>query len=137
MSAFAGYAMIPATFGGAWLVSCLRASAGNDPMTRKKLYKVIFYNQEDVFEIYASHVYPSEMYGFVEVEQLTFGERSQLLVDPSQEKLRNEFEGVSRTLIPMGAVIRIDEVEQVGTPRVTQAKGAVTQFPGKPGRPDR
>ena len=103
-------------------------------MSKKTLYKVIFYNQEDIFEIYASHVYPSEMYGFVEAEQLLFGERSQVLVDPGQDKLRNEFDGVKRTWIPMGAIIRIDEVEQAGSAKVSTAKGGVTQFPGKSGR---
>lgn len=106
-------------------------------MSARKLYKIIFYNQDEVFEIYAAHVYPSEMYGFIEVEQLTFNERSQVLVDPGQEKLRTEFDGVKRTWIPMGAVVRIDEVEQAGTPRVSQAKGAVTHFPGTSGRSDR
>lgn len=104
-------------------------------MTRKTLYKIIFYNQEEIYEIYAAHVYPSDMYGFIEVEQLTFGERSQLLVDPGQEKLRTEFDGVKRTWIPMGAVVRIDEVESVGTPRVSTAqRSGVTPFPGKGGR---
>ena len=36
---------------------------------------------------------PSEMYGFVEVEQILFGEKSQLLVDPGEEKLKTEFAG--------------------------------------------
>lgn len=100
----------------------------------KKCYKIIFYNQDDVFEIYAGHVYPSEMFGFLEVEALTFGERSQVLVDPSQEKLRNEFEGVQRTYIPMNAVIRIDEVETAENARpLGRVKNAVTPFPGSPG----
>ncbi|WP_156504547.1 DUF1820 family protein, partial [Oleiphilus sp. HI0066] len=52
-------------------------------MAAKKTYKVVFYNQDEVFEIYAAHVFPSEMYGFIELEEILFGERSQLLVDPS------------------------------------------------------
>jgi len=99
-------------------------------MNIKKTYKVIFYNNEDVYEIYASHVYPSDLYGFVELEQLLFGEKSKLLVDPSEERLKSEFSGVKRTYIPMNAIIRIDEVEQEGTAKVTSSKGgAVTNFP--------
>lgn len=98
-------------------------------MSIKKTYKVIFYNHEDIYEIFASHVYPSEMYGFVEVEQLLFGEKSQLLVDPSEEKLKSEFTGVKRTYVPMNAIIRIDEVEQTGTAKI-KSTGAVTPFPG-------
>lgn len=98
-------------------------------MKAKKTYKVIFYNNEEIFEIYASHVYPSDMYGFVEVEELLFGEKSQLLVDPSEERLKNEFNGVKRTYIPMNAIVRIDEVEQEGTPKVTSTSSSVTNFP--------
>lgn len=99
-------------------------------MKAKKTYKVIFYNNEDIFEIYATHVYPSDMYGFVEVEELLFGEKSQLLVDPSEERLKTEFSGVKRTYIPMNAIVRIDEVEQEGTPKVTATNhSSVTNFP--------
>jgi len=98
-------------------------------MNIKKTYKVIFYNNEDVYEIYASHVYPSDLYGFVELEQLLFGEKSQLLVDPGEERLKSEFSGVKRTYIPMNAIIRIDEVEQEGAAKVTSGKGSVTNFP--------
>lgn len=99
-------------------------------MNVKKTYKIIFYNNEEIFEIYASHVYPSDMYGFIEVEELLFGEKSQLLVDPSEERLKNEFSGVKRTYIPMNAIVRIDEVEQEGTPKVTaSSSSSVTSFP--------
>ncbi|MEQ5834583.1 DUF1820 family protein [Marinobacter mangrovi] len=103
-------------------------------MVAKKCYKIIFYNQDEVFEIYAGHVYPSEMFGFLEVEALTFGERSQVLVDPSQEKLRTEFEGVQRTYIPMNAIVRIDEVEPAAAEHpLGRVKSGVTPFPGNPG----
>lgn len=98
-------------------------------MSPKKTYKISFYNHEDIYEIFASHVYPSEMYGFVEAEQLLFGEKSQLLVDPSEEKLKAEFAGVKRTYIPMNAIIRIDEVEQSGVAKIKSAAD-VAQFPG-------
>lgn len=98
-------------------------------MNTKKIYKIIFYNNEDIFEIYATHVFASDLYGFVEVEQLLFGEKSQLLVDPSEERLKNEFSGVKRTYIPMNAVVRIDEVEQSGTPKVSGVRNSVTNFP--------
>ena len=37
------------------------------------IYKVIFHNQNQVFEIYAKHVYQSDMYGFIEIEEFVFG----------------------------------------------------------------
>ena len=91
-------------------------------MQVKKNYRVIFYNNEDVYEIYASHVFPSEMYGFIEVEELLFGERSKVLVDPGEEKLKAEFSGVKRSYIPMNAIVRIDEVEQAVLRRWAQEK---------------
>lgn len=99
-------------------------------MQSKKTYKIVFYNQDEVFEIFAAHVFPSEMFGFLEVEEILFGERSQLLVDPSEEKLKTEFAGVNRTYIPMNAIVRIDEVEQCGVPKVKPSQ--VAQFPGGP-----
>ncbi len=105
-------------------------------MTAKKVYKVIFYNNEEIFEVYAAHVFPSEMYGFIEVEELLFGERSQLLVDPSEEKLKTEFSGVKRTYIPMNAIVRIDEVEQEGAAKVTAVGSSVASFPRTPGKSD-
>ena len=52
-----------------------------------------------------------------------FGERSGLLVDPAEEKLKAEFQGVKRSYIPMHAVIRIDEVENSGPARIRDSKG--------------
>lgn len=106
-------------------------------MAETSFYKVIFYNQSQVFEVYAKAIYQSEMYGFIEVEEFVFGERSQLLVDPGEEKLKNEFASVKRSFIPMQSVIRIDEVEQQGTGKVTEVSPSdkVAQFPSMPGSP--
>ena len=87
------------------------------------IYKVIFLNQNQVYEIYAKHVYQSDMYGFIEVEDFVFGERSNMIVDPSEEKLKTEFASVSRTYVPMHSLIRIDEVEKEGAPKITEFKG--------------
>ena len=46
------------------------------------LYKVIFLNQGQVYEMYARAICQSELWGFLEIEEFVFGERSQLLVDP-------------------------------------------------------
>ena len=73
------------------------------------------------------------MYGFIEIEELIFGERSLLLVDPGEEKLQNEFAGVKRSFVPMHAVIRIDEVEKGGPPKISDSKGSsIAAFPMAP-----
>lgn len=96
----------------------------------KHIYRVIFHNQGQVYELYAHSIYQSELYGFVEIEDYTFGTRSQMLIDPSEERLRNEFDGVQRSFIPMHAIVRIDEVEKEGVAKVVDSKGdKVTPFP--------
>lgn len=99
----------------------------------KSVYKVLFYNQGQVYELYTREFYQSDMYGFIEIEGLLFGEKSQLVVDPGEEKLKNEFAGVPRSFIPIQAVIRIDEVEKEGIAKIRDASGGkVAQFPGMP-----
>ncbi len=99
-------------------------------MSNKELtiYKIIFSNQEEIFEVFARYVYPSDMYGFVEVEEYVFGERSQLLVDPSEERLKNEFAQVKRSYIPMQAIVRIDEVKKEGVAKIIQGSSKVTSL---------
>lgn len=95
------------------------------------LYKVIFYNQGQVYEVYARAIYQSEMYGFIEVEEYVFGERSQMIVDPGEEKLKSEFANVNRSYIPMHAIVRIDEVEKEGASKISDVAPTdkVAQFP--------
>lgn len=101
-------------------------------MQKKRLYKVIFINQGKVYEIYAKRVNQDSMYGFVAIDGLVFGEKSSVVVDPSEERLKSEFDGVHITHIPLHAVIRIDEVEKQGVPKIIPLnKGDnVTAFPG-------
>ena len=87
------------------------------------IYKVIFHNQNRVYEVYARQIFQSDMWGFIEIEEFVFGERSQLVVDPSEEKLKTEFAGVKRSYIPMHSIIRIDEVEKEGTGKISESAG--------------
>ncbi len=96
---------------------------------QQSIYRVKFLNQGSVYEMYAKQIYQSELYGFIEIEEFIFGERSQVLVDPSEEKLKAEFEGVLRSFVPVGAIIRIDEVKQEGVAKMLSAGDKVTPFP--------
>ncbi|MDX1631511.1 MAG: DUF1820 family protein [Thermoanaerobaculia bacterium] len=108
---------------------------GND-----SLYKVIFLNQGEVWEVYARQVGQGVLFGFVEVEELCFGERSRVVIDPSEEKIKSELEGVRRTHIPLHSVIRIDEVDREGSARIREGSSEgskVAPFPVPMGpRPD-
>jgi hypothetical protein len=108
------------------------ATTHEESMVNQPVYKVIFQNGNQVFEVFARQIYQSDMWGFIEVEEFAFGERSQILVDPSEEKLKNEFAGVKRSYIPLQAIIRIDEVDKEGSSKVSDtepASGNVASFP--------
>jgi hypothetical protein len=101
-------------------------------MANSPMYKVIFYNQDKIYEVFAKAIYQSEMYGFIEIEELVFGERSQMIVDPAEEKLKTEFSGVSRSYIPMHSIVRIDEVEKEGVGKIVDSAGGngnISKFP--------
>ena len=89
-------------------------------MPNGPVYKVIFQNANQVFEVFARQIYQSDMWGFIEVEEFVFGERSQIVVDPSEEKLKNEFNGVKRSYIPLQSIIRIDEVDKEGAASISE-----------------
>ena len=101
-------------------------------MASQPVYKVIFQNGNQVFEVFARQIYQSDMWGFIEVEEFVFGERSKIVVDPSEEKLKNEFDGVKRSYIPLQAIIRIDEVDKEGTGKISDGSSSdsnVSSFP--------
>ena len=100
-------------------------------MSSKPIFKVIFYNQGDIYEIYARPIYQSEIYGFIEVEELVFGENTQMIVDPGEERLKGEFNGVKRTYIPMHSIVRVDEVEKEGNVKIKEIKAVdkIANFP--------
>ena len=101
-------------------------------MTDKSIYRIVFHNQGNIYELYAREISQSAMYAFVEVADIIFGERSKVVVDPSDEKLKAEFSGVKRTYVPLHAVVRIDEDEKEGRAKILpggEQKGNVAAFP--------
>lgn len=101
-------------------------------MSDQSVYKVIFQNGSQVFEVFARQIYQSDMWGFIEVEEFVFGERSQILVDPGEEKLKSEFSGVRRSYIPMQAILRIDEVDKEGSAKVSEVSGSESNIAAFP-----
>ncbi|MBW2511631.1 MAG: DUF1820 family protein, partial [Deltaproteobacteria bacterium] len=51
-------------------------------------------------------------------EEIVFGEKSAIVVDPNEEALKNEFSSVKRLMIPYHSISRIDEVEKEGQAKV-------------------
>ena len=99
-------------------------------MAASHIFKVVFVNQGKVYEIYARKVSHGTLLGFVEVEELIFGERSAVVVDPAEERIKAEFDGVRRTYLPMHSILRIDEVRKQGISKISALEGSnVTQLP--------
>ena len=99
-------------------------------MAASHIFKILFVNQGKVYEIYARKVSHAGLLGFVEVEDLVFGERSGVVVDPGEERIKDEFSGVRRSYLPMHSVLRIDEVRKQGVSKISVLEGGnVTQFP--------
>jgi hypothetical protein len=109
------------------------AATHSRAMATSHIFRIMFVNQGKVYEVYARRVSHGELFGFIEVEELLFGERSSVVLDPSEERIKGEFSGVKRTFLPMHSILRIDEVKKHGTAKITvleSGAGAnVAQFP--------
>ena len=100
--------------------------------TKSTQYLIKFHNQGKIYEIYAKQLIQSDLFGFIQIEDIVFDSKSSVVVDPSEEHLKSEFNGVKRTHIPMQAIIRIDEVEETGQSKITAPDDKttnVTNFP--------
>lgn len=98
----------------------------------KPLYKISFLSHGKVYELYARHVAASGIWGFTEVGELVFDARNGLVVDPTEERLRDEFGGTKMLHLPMHSVLRVEEVERKGQSAIRDAESGekvVTPFP--------
>ena len=59
-------------------------------MNSRILYKVTFLNAGKIYELYARRVSASSLWGFTEVADLVFDVSEGLVVDPTEERLRDE-----------------------------------------------
>ena len=100
------------------------------------MYKIIFLNHGKVYELFSRGVSSSGLWGFVEVSELVFSEDSGLVVDPTEEKMRTEFEDVNVLHLPIQSVLRVEEVARRGQCQIRdRAKDEnVTPFPMTPGK---
>ena len=105
-------------------------------MADKRLYKIIFLNGGKVYELYSEGVTTSGLWGFVEVSDLVFDSVEGLVVDPTEEKMRQEFEHAKVLHLPIQSVLRVEEVEKRGQCLIRDSKSGekVTPFPVSPQR---
>ncbi len=96
-----------------------------------KLYKVVFLNQGKVYELYSRGVGSSGLMGFVEVSDLVLDTGEGVVVDPTEERMRDEFGQVEVLYLPMHSVIRVEQVKKRGQSVIRDRESGekVTQFP--------
>ncbi len=106
-------------------------------MAEKRLYKIIFLNQGKVYELFSEGVSSSGLWGFIEVSGLVFDSADGLVVDPTEERLRQEFADARVLHLPIQSVLRVEEVEKRGQCLIRDRESGekITPFPiSPPGR---
>lgn len=104
--------------------------------SQRRVFRIFFQSQGKSYELYARKVEQGGLHGFVVVEELLFGERSSIVVDPSADALRQEFHGVRVLHLPYHAIVRIEEVEREGSGKVLTLAGG-SETPSSPQPPSR
>ncbi len=82
-------------------------------MSKTLLYKIIFLNHGKVYELFAGGVTSSGLYGFIEICDLQFSLEG-MVIDPTEERIREEFADSEVLHIPMHNVIRVEQVKARG-----------------------
>ena len=97
-----------------------------------RIFRISFHSNGKVYQLHAQQVVQGELYGFIEIHELLFDEHTLVVIDPAEERLKDEFSGVQRLILPMHAVIRIEEVEKRGQNKILDLDGPIsniTPFP--------
>ena len=108
-------------------------------MASKTLYKITFFNAGKIYELYARHVGSGAIWGFTEISELVFDVNEGLVVDPTEERLRDEFVHTKSLHLPIQSIVRIEEVDRKGQTAIrdaTTGERVVTPFP-MPAKPAR
>jgi hypothetical protein len=103
-------------------------------MASNPLYKIVFLNNGKVYELYSEGVTSSGLWGFIEVSDLVFETGEGLVVDPTEEKMRQEFESAKVLHLPIPSILRVEEVDKRGQCMIRDRESGekVTPFPISP-----
>ncbi|MDH3902091.1 MAG: DUF1820 family protein [Xanthomonadales bacterium] len=101
----------------------------------EKLYRIAFLNHGKVYELFCTGVCTSGLLGFIEISGLELGDKDSLVVDPTEEKMRDEFDGVEVLHLPLHSVLRVEQVKKKGQMVIRERESGekVTPFPVQPG----
>jgi hypothetical protein len=104
-------------------------------MSRNRLFKVTFLSQGKTYEVYARRVASSELWGFTEIGELVFDPPQEgAVIDPTEERLRDEFRDTTVLHLPMHAIVRVEEVARRGALAIRDAASGdkIMAFPIAP-----
>ena len=103
-------------------------------MASKQLYRVAFIHHGKVYELYCESVVSSGLWGFVEIADMVFDAADAIVIDPTEEKLRDEFQDVEVLHVPMQSVLRVEQVRKKGQAVIRDRESGekVTPFPITP-----
>lgn len=103
-------------------------------MAKDILYRVAFHNHGKVYEVYCNSVSSSALWGFLEIAGMVFDSSEAVVVDPTEEKMREEFADVEVLHIPLHGVLRVEQVRNKGKARIRDRESGekVTPFPLTP-----
>jgi hypothetical protein len=107
-------------------------------MRKAKLFKVTFLNMGKTYELFARNVQSSDLWGFTIISDLVFDAGGDsLIVDPAEEKLRDEFKDTRALHLPIQSILRIEEVDKRSTAHIRDANTGekVMPFPAIPPKP--
>ena len=103
-------------------------------MASDQIHRVSFLKHGKVYEMYCREVGNSDLWGFVDLSGLVFGDSDAIVVDPTEERMRDEFEGVETLCLPMHSVLSIEKVRKRGKAVIRDRESGekVTPFPLSP-----
>ncbi len=103
-------------------------------MSSDQLYRVSFLKHGKVYEMYCRDEGTTDLWGFVDLTGLVFGDLDAVVVDPTEEKMRDEFEGVEVLYLPLHSVLSIEQVKKRGKAVIRDRESGekVTPFPMSP-----
>jgi len=99
------------------------------------LFKVTFLNHGRIYALYARRVASGALWGFTEVAELVFDVNDGVVIDPTEERLREAFGNTSVLHLPIQCIVRVEEVqkrEPLVIRDATSGERVVTPFPIAP-----
>jgi hypothetical protein len=101
------------------------------------MFKVTFHNQGKVYELFCEAVEGSGLsYGFMALSKLSFADNT-VVIDPTEERMREEFADVEVLHLPNHAVIRVEQVKQRGACVIRDRESGEKVMPFPMDRPRR